>query len=233
MNPNSFRAKRILYLSFLLCVFASLREIRAADNELTPLEEAAGWKLLFNGHDLSGWKNDNDQPVAAQVEDGAINVLGTGGYLLVYDQPLGDFVFQCDVKMIQPDCNSGVFVRTSDLADPVQSGLEVQIFAGEADALHDFAAIYDLVAASSDARHGSGQWDTLDIRCEGPMISVKVNGQEVTTLNCDEWDQPGRRLDGTPHKFNRAIKDFARRGYLGLQDHGHDVWFKNIKLLEL
>ena len=219
------------YCLLVIVMFASVA--RAADNELTPLEAAAGWKLLFNGRDLTGWKNNDDKPVAAKIEDGAINVHGTGGYLLVYDQPLGDFVFKCDVKMSQPECNSGVFLRTSDLADPVESGLEVQIFSGEADALHDFGAIYDLVAASSDATLGPDQWDTLEIRCEGPQVSVKVNGLEVVAMNCDEWTQPGRRPDGTQHKFSRAIKDFARRGYLGLQDHGHDVWFKNIKLLEL
>jgi len=230
---SGFRATLLLGISFALCVSAPLREIRAADNELTPVEASAGWKLLFNGRDLAGWKNNDAGPVAAKIEEGAINVHGTGGYLLVYDQPLADFVLKCDVKMSAPECNSGVFVRTSDLADPVQSGLEVQIYDGPLSDVQGFAAIYDLVAASRDARHGPGQWDTLEIRCDGPKISVKVNGQEVSTLNCDEWDQPGRRLDGTPHKFNRAIKDFARRGYVGLQDHGHDVWFKNIKLLEL
>ena len=52
-------------------------------------------------------------------------------------------------------------------------------------------------------------------------------------MNCDELDQPGLRADGTEHKFRRAIKDFARSGYFGLQDHGSDVWFKNIKLREI
>jgi hypothetical protein len=126
-----------------------------------------------------------------------------------------------------------VFVRTGDLADPVQTGIEVQIYNSESDAMHDFGAIYDLVPPSRDATHGAGGWDTLEIRCEGPQIAVKVNGVEVATMNCDEWTDPGLRPDGTPHKFTRSIKDFARRGYLGLQDHGHDVWFKNIKLLEL
>ena len=233
-SVTRFRARFVLSLTFALCVSAPLREIRAADNELTPREEAVGWKLLFNGRDLAGWKNNNNsQPVAAKIEEGAINVHGTGGYLLVYDQPFGDFVFQCDVKMSRPECNSGVFVRTSDLADPVNTGLEVQVYAGSLSGAQDFGAIYDLVAPSRDATHGPGQWDTLEIRCVGPDISVKVNGDEVAAMNCDEFDQPGRRPDGTPHKFVRSIKDFARRGYVGLQDHGHDVWYKNVKLLEL
>jgi Domain of Unknown Function (DUF1080) len=60
-----------------------------------------------------------------------------------------------------------------------------------------------------------------------------VNGETVAELNCDEWTTPHRCPDGSKNKFSRAIKDFPRRGYVGLQDHGHKVWFKNVKLREL
>jgi hypothetical protein len=206
----------------------------AADNELTPAEQSDDWVLLFNGRDLGGWKNNDGKPVAATIENGAINAHNTGGYLLVYDQPFDDFVLRCDVKMSPAECNSGVFVRTGDLADPVNSALEVQVYDGDTDALHDFGAIYDLVAPSKDATRGPGEWNSLEIRCEGPIVAVTVNGEQVATLHCDELDQPGLRGDGTPHKFSgKAIKDFPRTGYLGLQDHGHDVWYKNVRLKEL
>ncbi len=220
-----------------LCLFITIvlaGGARAADNELSAEEHAEGWVLLFNGHDLGGWKNNDGKPVAATIEDGAVNVHNTGGYLLVYDQPFGDFELKCDVKMGAPECNSGVFVRTGDLADPVNTGLEVQVYSGKEDAIHNFGAIYDLVAPSKDATHGPGKWDSLEIRCEGPRVTVHVNGEEVATINCDDYDKPGLRTDGTPHKFaGKAIKDFPRSGYLGLQDHGFDVWYKNIKLKEL
>ena len=77
-----------------------------------------------------------------------------------------------------------------------------------------------------------------EIRCEGPHIHVKVNGQQVCAMNSDDYDQPGLCPDGAHHKFklngkSRAVKDFARLGYLGFQDHGQKVWYKNVKLLEL
>jgi hypothetical protein len=206
----------------------------AADNELTADERADGWVLLFNGRDLGGWKNNDGKPVAAKIDDGAVNVHNTGGYLLVYDQPFGDFVLKCDVKMGPPESNSGVFLRTGDLADPIYTALEVQVYDGPLSGNQDFGAIYDLVAPSKDATKASGEWNSLEIRCEGPLVSVKINGEEVTTINCDDYDKPGLRSDGTPHKFTgRAIKDFPRRGHIGLQDHGHDVWYKNIKLKKL
>lgn len=206
----------------------------AADNELTPEKKSEGWQLLFNGKDLAGWKNNDDKPLKTDaVQDGTINTHGIGGYLLVYDKEFGDFEFQCDVKMAEGECNSGIFVRTSDLADPIYNALEVQIFAPPGTSVHDFGAIYDLVPPSKIATKGKGAWDTLNIRCEGPVIEVRVNGEKVTELDCDTLDKPGLRADGSEHKFGKAVKDFARKGYIGLQDHGTDVWFKNIKVREL
>jgi hypothetical protein len=207
--------------------------VHAADNELTPEEKAEGWVLLFDGTSLNGWKNNTDKPATAKVEDGAINPHETGGYLLVYDKPFENFVLQCDVKMDQPFCNSGVFLRTGDLEDPVQTSLEVQISSERAPDLHGFAALYDLVAPSKDATKGPGNWDALEIRCEGPAVTVKVNGEEVSKLNCDEWTEAGQRPDGSKTKFKKPIKDFPRKGYIGLQDHGYNAWFKNIKVKEL
>ncbi|TWU25993.1 3-keto-disaccharide hydrolase [Bythopirellula polymerisocia] len=206
----------------------------AADNQLTPAEEAAGWQLLFDGESLANWKNNNGAPIAdGAVQDGTINTHSIGGYILVYDQEFSDFEVSCDVKMPPGECNSGLFVRIEDLADPVFTGLEVQVFSPPGLGLHDFGAIYDLVPPATIATREPGEWNNLLVRCEGPMISVSVNGQLVNELNCDELDQPGLRADGSEHKFRRAIKDFARSGYFGLQDHESDVWFKNIKLREL
>ena len=127
----------------------------------------------------------------------------------------------------------GIFVRIGDLSEPVQSGLEVQIVTDKKPDLHGFGAIYDLVAPSKNATHGAGKWDAVEVRCQGPKISVTVNGEKVTSINCDQWREPGKRLDGTTNKFKQAIRDFPRKGYVGLQDHGYNVWFKNIKLKEL
>ena len=165
-----------------------------------------GWMLLFNGRNATGWKNNTDKPVAAKIEDGALNPHGSGGYILVYDKPFGDFVLKCDVKMDQPFCNSGIFVRIGDLKDPVQSGLEVQVVTDKKPDLHGFGSIYDLVAPSKNASHGPGKWDAVEIRCEGPNVVVTVNGEKVASINCDDWREAGKRPDGTSNKFARRSK---------------------------
>lgn len=203
------------------------------DNELTAEEKAEGWKLLFNGKDFSGWKTNTGEEIQSEIEDGAMQVHDNGGYLVVYEKPFSDFVLKCDVKMSGPPCNSGVFFRVGDLKDPVYTGFEVQVHTGEGTQMHDFGAIYDLVPPSKNASKGAGEWNRLEIRCEGPHASVKVNGEVVAEINVDEFDKPGLRPDGTKHKFGKAIKDMPRKGYIGFQDHGQPVWYKNVKLLDL
>lgn len=224
-----------LSLGALAWVVAALVGVGAwaADNELSPAEKAEGWQLLFDGKGTTGWKNNTDKPVAAKIEDGALNPHGSGGYVLVYDKPFGDFDLKCDVKMDQPFCNSGIFARIGDLKEPVQTGLEVQVNSDPKADLHGFGAIYDLVAPSKNASRGPGNWDAVKIRCDGAKVTVTVNDEKVTSLNTDEWPDAGKRPDGTATKFTKSVKDFPRKGHVGLQDHGYNVWFKNIKLKEL
>lgn len=210
----------------------------AGENELTPEEQAQGWQLLFNGADLTGWKCSDGKPVSTPIEDGSLVPYQAGSYLIVYDKPFADFVLKCDVRWEDPRCNSGVFFRVENLADPVNTGFEVQVAAGRGVSKHAFGAIYDLVPTTRFAGRENGEWNQLEIRCHGPEISVKLNGIDVARMNCDEFDKPGVCPDGAKHKFElnhqpRAIKEFARAGYLGFQDHGHKVWYRNVKLLEL
>ena len=109
---------------------------------------------------------------------------------------------------------------------------------GSGTSKHDFGAIYDLAANSKNMGHDTGEWNSVEIKCQGPHIEVKVNGEAVAELDCDEFDKPGLCPDGKRHKFQlngepRAVKDFARVGSLGFQDHGQKVWYKNVKVLEL
>ncbi|HVU86185.1 MAG TPA: DUF1080 domain-containing protein [Pirellulales bacterium] len=213
-------------------VFFATPFARAADNELTPAEKAAGWQLLFNGHDTTGWKCNTGTPVATKVEDGSLVPHKAGGYLIIYDKQFGDFILKCDVKMADADCNSGIFFRVGDPKNPVYTGFEVQVFNSNRTGFHDFGALYDLVRPTKN-NIKPDDWNSVEIKAQGPLINVKVNGEEVSKINVDEWSEKGKRPDGSKHKFGVAIKDMPRVGYLGFQDHDHKCWYKNVKLLEL
>ena len=210
----------------------------AADNQLTDTEKDAGWQLLFNGKDLTGWRCNNDKPIATKVEDGCLVPYKSGGYLIIHERQFGDFVLKCDVRWEDRRCNSGIFFRVEDPGNPVNTGFEVQVMAGTGTGKHAMGAIYDLAGTTKNAGRGTGPWNSVEIMCRGAHVSVKVNGELVSQMNCDEFDKPGVCPDGRAHKYKlggepRAVKDFARSGYLGFQDHGHKVWYKNVKLLPL
>jgi hypothetical protein len=224
--------------AILLTLVVTTSSVSAADNALTEAEKKAGWQLLFNGKDLTGWKCNNDKPIQTTVEEGSIVPYKSGGYLVIHEKQFGDFVLKCDVMWKDARCNSGIFMRVEDPNNPVHTGFEIQVMAGEKTGKHEMGAIYDLGTTSKNAGRETGEWNSLEITCKGPHISVKVNGEKVSEINCDDFTEPGLCPDGQKHKFKlkkqpRAVKDFARNGFLGFQDHGHKVWYRNVKLLEL
>ena|ERR1700685_2179856 len=202
-----------------------------ADNELTPQEKAAGWQLLFNGTDHTGWHCNNGRPIASKIEDHCLVPYLSGGYLMIYEKQFSDFILTCDVKM-EPGSNSGVFVRVSNPKSPVQTGFEVQVASEVGTGKHDFGALYDLVGPKKKPRLSPG-WNMIRVTCKGSHITSAVNGETLAEINCDEWTQANRCPDGSWNKFSRPIKDFSRTGSIGLQDHTHKVWFKNVKILDL
>jgi len=209
----------------------------AADNELTDAETKDGWILLFDGKTLNGWMTSSEKPSKTPVQDGCINPHKCGGYMMIHEKQWGDFVLSLDFK-ISKGCNSGIFVRTFPLKTrPGKSlgynGIEIAIDDTKGAGYHDTGAIYDLVKCTRNAMKPTGEWNHIVITCDKNLIEVELNGEKVSRMNLEEWTQPFRRPDGTPHKFDTAWRDHHKKGYIGLQDHGSPCWFKNIKLKPL
>lgn len=224
--------KAILLISLaLFCVHAHAQE-GTKDNTLSDEEKKDGYELLFNGKDLTGWKNNNGKPVKAAVEDNAIQTHKCGGKVLLHERQLEDFVLRCDFKLSKPKTNSGIFFRVSDPKNPVQAGFEVQVMGGKGTGTHDLGAIYDLAAPSKNMNKAIGEWNSIEITSKGSKISVKVNGEQVSSVDLDKFTEPKKRPDGSKHKFG-DIKNLPRIGQIGFQDHGSQCWFKNVRVKEL
>jgi hypothetical protein len=198
--------------------------------------EADGFVSLFNGRDLAGW-----QPASNwTVEDTVIALKNRSdrqehndNYLWTARQ-YGDFVLDLEFKIVQ-GTNSGVFLRTSNPKDPVQAGIEIQVASaapGRPLGKGGVGGIYDLVAPTVNALKPD-DWNHYTITCRGPRITVVLNGQQVSEANLDQWTEARKSPDGTPNKFDRPLRDFARTGYVGLQDHGTPVWYRNIRIKTL
>ncbi len=157
--------------------------------------------------------------------------------MLIHEKQWGDFDLALDFK-IAKGTNSGVFIRTSPLEprpgkDVGFNGMEVAIDDTTTAGFHDTGAIYDLVPASTNAMRPVGEWNHLQITCDKNLITVEVNGKQTARMDLDQWTEKNKRADGTAHKFDVIYKDHPRSGFLGLQDHGGNVWYKNIKLKPL
>jgi len=223
----------------LLVVLSTLVSVtvQAADNRLTPAERDAGWKLLFDGKSFEGWMTSDSKPSRRPIEQSAINPHRCGAYMMVHKQLWTDFRLALDFK-ISPKCNSGIFFRTWTLKkiggqDVGFNGLEIAIDDTRTAGYHDTGALYDLVKPNRNAMKPAGEWNHIELTCQGQLVRVVLNGIEVQKTDLGRFDKKNTRPDGTPHKFPFAFRDHPRRGYIGLQDHGADCWFKNIKLLDL
>ncbi len=218
----------------LILAAVAAAAVQAADNELTAEEQRAGWQLLFDGKDVSGWVTKAGRPgPSTAIQDGALNphMQPRAGMIYAKGQ-YANFVLACDYKMSK-GCNSGIFVRVGDPKNEVQTGLEIQVedTAGKAKPTkNDGGALYDILAPSKNTVKPAGEWNHCEITADKNIIRVVLNGEEVIHADLDKYTEPGKNLDGGKNKYRKAIKDFPREGLIGLQDHGHDCWYKNIKI---
>ncbi len=190
---------------------------------------------IFDGKSGDGWITNKDKKPLnkANVQDDGLNPHNSGGYIVVHEKPHNSFILDFDYKLSK-GCNSGVFVRVGELKDPVMTGLEIALDDTTGTGYHDTGAFYDLAGTKVNAQKPAGEWNHMTVTAKGPKITVNLNGQDVSSIDLDAFDKPGKRADGTNHKFkNVTIKDFNRAGYLGFQDHGKDCWFKNVKIQDL
>lgn len=201
-----------------------------------PVDEK-GFISLFDGKDLNNWTMGKDRSWV--IEQGVITLKRefdgkehNADYLWSREQ-YSDFILELEFK-IPEQANSGIFLRTPDLDDPVYTGIEVQVANSfgrtEWHNKNCAGAIYDCVSPKLNPVLKPGEWNRYRITCKGPALTVELNGQQVVTMDLDQWTTPNKNPDGTKNKFPVALKNFARQGHIGLQDHGRPVWYRNIRI---
>jgi hypothetical protein len=206
-------------------------------NVLTPAEQAGGWRLLFDGTTLASWRSlKSEQPGAGwKVLDGAITLDGKAGDL-VTKEAFGDFELSLEWK-VSPAANSGIIYRVGlGEAQTFLTGPEYQVL-DDAKAEdnkqpnHLAASLYDLVAPAADRTRPVGAWNVAKIVVQGWRIEHWLNGEKV--LEVDLASPAGKALIARS-KFADWPK-FASlwKGHIALQDHGHAVSFRSIKVREL
>jgi hypothetical protein len=194
----------------------------------SPLPGPDGWITLFDGKDLSAFNDAGGKPTKWTVDQAALCGDDKHGDIWTKAE-FENFVLGTEFKTTG---NSGVFCRTANPKDPVQTGIEIQVDNPVGPNVHSVGALYDLVAPRQNAAK-AGEWNTYRITAKGPEISAEPDGNIVAEMDVDRWTEAGKNPDGTSNKYRKALKDFARSGHIGFQDHGHAVWFCNIRVKPL
>jgi hypothetical protein len=204
-------------------------------NTLTADEEAAGWRLLFDGETLDGWRVFGREGMSDgwAVRDGHLTRVADGARDIITVEEFEDFELQLEWRVPEGG-NSGVFIRASEEVGRIFEGApEVQILDDERHAdgqnpLTSAGANYALHAPPDGVVNPAGEWNHVRVRVDGDHVTHWMNGVQVVDyrLWTDEWEAlvAGSKFAEWPEYGTFRI------GHIGLQDHGDFVEFRNIKV---
>ncbi len=210
----------------------------AADNQLSPQEQRDGWQLLFDGKDLSQWRNFRQEGLSQQwvIADGAIKLTGKGGGDILTKAQYQNFDLKLEWKIAEGG-NSGIFILADETGSQIYSHApEIQILDNERHpdnklANHLSGSLYDMIASPAASHKIAGEWNQVRILLDQGQLTVWQNGVQTASvkIHSQEWQQ----LVAASKFANWPGFAANSSGHIGLQDHGDVVWFKNLKIKEL
>ncbi|MCX6144274.1 MAG: DUF1080 domain-containing protein [Ignavibacteriales bacterium] len=253
VQKNALACKALLLLVLLLCfttfsaVSQKSKKEKAEPNTLTSKEISKGWKLLFDGKTMNGWRGaymDSLPKKGWEVRKGMLIVNESGGGEasfggdIVTSDEYSDFELTADFKLTE-GANSGIkyFVIEAQPKTPGSAkGLEYQILD---DAKHPdaklgingnrtCASLYDLIPATNTKVKPIGKWNHARILVKGKHVEHWLNGKKVL-----QFERGGKKF--LAHKAESKFKDIPDfgeypKGHILIQDHGNQVFYRNIKI---
>ncbi|EMR02378.1 3-keto-disaccharide hydrolase [Cesiribacter andamanensis] len=207
------------------------------------------WISLFDGETTRGWHRYGGEAVGSawKVQDGMLYLdasnkadwQASDGGDIVTEQEFEDFHLQLEWR-ISENGNSGImfYVQedTTQFQYPWQTGPEMQILHNEGHPdgkiiTHRAGDLYDLITAKPETVKGPGEWNLAEIISQDGQLTFRLNGADVvqTTL----WDDAWRKMiAGSKFKDMKGFGTY-KSGKIALQDHGDNVWFRNIRIKRL
>lgn len=204
-----------------------------------------GFKPLFDGKTTAGWHSYGKTKAGSgwKVEDGVLHFdpeaakNGQGGDL-VTNSEFENFHLKLDWK-VAPNANSGIIFYVNENPEKYKNtydtGLEMQVL--DNDGHHDgkitkhrAGDLYDLIQSKSEPVKPVGQWNTAEIISKKGKLTLILNG--VVVVETVLWDDNFKKLiAGSKFATWPGFGTF-QKGKIALQDHGNEVWFRNIMIKE-
>jgi hypothetical protein len=236
--------KLILSFFFLATVFTRCTSSKTTnDNMLTDNETKEGWKSLFDGKTMNGWRPyQNKKTDSWEVVDGVMHCKGSAtnksdmqADMITNDQ-YENFELSVDWKISKAG-NSGImYMVTEEFPTAYLSGPEYQLidepnFPEKLEDWQKVGANYAMDPAPTAKSKPFGEWNNTKIIVNKGHVEHWLNGEKIVSyeLWTDDWKRKkemGKWKDAPGYGL-------AKKGYIALQDHGSEAWFKNIKIKEL
>ncbi len=241
--------RNILILAFIssaLLISCSSSKETNESNNMSKEEKNDGWVSLFDGKTAKGWHKYGGTPVGSawKVKDGYMYLDTSGkenwqiknGGDIVTDKEYENFHLKLEWN-IAKNGNSGIiFYINEDKSKynwPWETGPEMQILDnnGHPDSKiikHRAADLYDLITASPENVKPPGEWNQVELKCFNGNLEFYLNGVKVLTTIM--WDAAWKKLIAASKFKNMPGFGIYKKGRIGLQDHGDEVKFRNIKI---
>ncbi|MBJ7880446.1 3-keto-disaccharide hydrolase [Gelidibacter salicanalis] len=223
----------------------------AEEKTMIENEDPNDWIVLFDGTSSEGWRGYKKDhfPEAWKIVDGTIHCVGSGrgeagskdGGDIIYDKKFKNFTLSLEWK-ISEGGNSGIFYLGQEDLDYIwKTAPEMQVLDNNkhpdaklgVEGNRQAGSLYDLIPAKPQNAKPVGEWNQVEITVYNGTVVHKQNGVNVVEYHLwtPEWNAlvAGSKFPS----LNKDWAEVANEGYIGLQDHGDDVWFKNIKIKEL
>jgi len=216
-----------------------------------------GYITLFDGETFTGWRGYNKTEVPARwvLEDGTMKITGSGageghvadGGDIIFAHKFKNFRLSIDWK-VSKGGNSGIFYLAQEIeGQPIFiSAPESQILDNQYHVDADLgiegnrqsSSLYDMIAAKPQNSKPFGEWNNTEILVSKGTVVHFQNGEKVLEYHLwtPKWTEMLQNSKFSQKDWPLAFELLNncggenREGYIGLQDHGDDVWFKNIKI---
>ncbi len=193
-----------------------------------PAPQGSEWIDLLAPEHAVHWRTLDAQDERFVIEDGVLHIPGGPNtkYIAYMAEAFGDFELHAEFKLT-PGANSGIMFRASE-ADPVYKGMEIQVLDSYGKRPHHYGcgALYDVATPMFNPSQPPGEWNSYTLTCEGERIKLFFNGFLVLDVDTSKLTMP-------IGKFDTPYANLPGSGYLMVQDHGGEVWYRNLLVKKL